>query len=77
MLTKPANNSQKDSKKLFFDTRATKNKPLPCTKHSYVYDHSKTVFKKLATAYTTNENSQFTTTHKKTAQKLNLRRHSE
>ena len=59
MLTKPANNSQKDSEKLFFDTRATKNKPLPCTKHSYVYDHSKTVFKKLATAYTTNENSEF------------------
>ena len=57
---KTAKNSQKDSEKLFSDTRPTKNKPLFSFRALLrTRSHSKTVFKNLATANTPNEISQF------------------
>ena len=45
MEKKTAKNSKKDSEKLFFDTRATKNKPLSSYKALLrIRPHSKTVF---------------------------------
>ena len=41
---KTAKNTQHDSEKLFFETRATKTNLCHRTKHSYVYDHTQKQF---------------------------------
>ena len=70
---KTANNPQKDSEKLFFDNRATKNKPLISYKAILrIWSYSKTVFKNFSSALTTNEISPIYDNSQKDISKIDL-----